>query len=122
MTSIKFYLREDGEDFPISNLSGQEAPAIEECVTKLFPEKYGASYWFEVDMSPEDDFVPYGVVKCKTYNKDPKNLLYANIPHPIPRTILQRVSGKAFRIYPIQYGVNPWGKVVEVIFETLETS
>ena len=124
MNAIKFTVRENDELFPICHMSSHEAAAIEECIQELVPDSISRSYWFEVDMSPEvdtDEDVPYGVLACLTHNPKPLDWKLKNlsIPHPFPKGLLKKLSGKTFVVNPVQYGVNPWGKKVEIVFETL---
>jgi hypothetical protein len=44
----------------------------------------------------------------------------SRLPHPIPQDILTKLAGKTFVVHPRQLGLNPWGKKVEVIFESVE--
>jgi hypothetical protein len=129
-TSLKFFVKENGTDFPISHMTEPETAAIEECVDDLIPSEHKfVSYWFEADtcILPEgdeeedDDFEEpaYGLLKCYTHHPNPKSFSIAGsrIPHPIPSDLLKQLAGKTFRVNPRQLGVNPWGAKVEITFE-----
>jgi hypothetical protein len=120
MSFLKFFVKENGKEFAISDMSEPETAAIEECVVDLLPKPKGP-YWFEPDTCLEDldDAVPYGVVWCYTDNPNPKDgsLGQSRIPHPVPQELLEAVQGKTFHVVPRQLGVNPWGHSVEIVFE-----
>jgi len=122
MSYLKFFVRENGNQFAVSEMSEPESAAIEECVSDLLPMPKGP-YWFEpdttlLDLDLEDD-VAYGVVWCYTDNPNPKNtsLGESRIPHPVPNELVEAVQGKTFHVYPRQLGVNPWAHTVESVFE-----
>jgi hypothetical protein len=130
-TSLKFFVKENGGDFPISHMTEPETAAIEECVDDLIPSEHKyTSYWLEAEtcLSPEDEDEDeddafeepvYGLLKCYTHHPNPKSFSIAGsrIPHPIPSDLLKQLAGKTFRVYPRQLGVNPWGEKVEIMFE-----
>ena len=123
MSYIKFFVKEDGKEFPVCQMTEPETAAIEECVWDLLPKSKGV-YWFEPDtclIDFDDEDYPYGVVWCYIHNPEPKNgsLGESRIPHPVPKELVDAVAGKTFRVYPRQLGVNPWGSVVEIIFESI---
>lgn len=125
-TTLKFYVKEDGADFSISHMSGQETASIEECVSDLLPSCWGADCWFEADtcLYDEDEDEPepdYGLVRCFTHNPKPKNgsQMELRLPYAIPTDVLAKYAGKTFRVHPRQFGVNPWGAKVEITFEAI---
>ncbi len=126
-TNLKFFVRENGEDFPLSHMSEPECAAIGECVDDLCPTSWGAEYWFESDTcvteEDEDEDLPaYGLLRCLTHNPNPRNgsVFASRLPHPIPQDVLTKLAGKTFVVHPRQLGVNPWGAKVEVLFESVE--
>lgn len=124
MSSIKFFVKEDDKDFPVWQMTEPESAAIGECVDDLVPHesKWADKYWFEADLCLlDEDEAPYGVLHCFTHNPSPKNgsLLESRIPHAIPEEVLQALSGKTFVVHPRQLGLNPWGKKVEIVFESI---
>lgn len=129
MSSIKFFVKEDGREFSVCEMSEPESAAIEECVDDLIPAqfKWSTELWFEVDLinlcvlDDEEEESEWGVLRCFTHNLTPKNgsLLESRVPHPFPTEVLQALSGKTFVVYPRQLGVNPWGKKVEIVFESV---
>jgi hypothetical protein len=122
MSSLKFFVKEDGREFPICDMSEPESAAIGECVNDLIPYS-PEDYWFEADtcLFDDEDEAPYGILRCYTHNPRPKNgsVLESRIPHAIPQDLMASLSGKTFRIQPRQLGLNPWGAKVELIFESL---
>ena len=123
MSYIKFTVREDGKEFPLSSMTEPECAAIQECVEDLVPIAY-TSCWLEVDTLPDltlelEDSVPYGIIICYTHNPNPANgsLLESRLEHPFPEDIRKKLQGKTFTVTPRQLGLNPWGKKVEVVFE-----
>lgn len=127
-TTLKFFVKENGNDFSVSDMTEPESAAIGECVDDLVPNTYDSVYWLETDTclfdeDQEGDEEPkYGLLRCFTHNPNPQNgsLLESRLPHPIPQTILTKLSGKTFRIYPRQLGLSPWADKVEVVFEAVE--
>ena len=134
MSSIKFTVMEDDSLFPTSQMSEPEGFSISLCVEGLLPDVGGKDYWFEVDMSPDDpedevekegeeeemyEGPKYGLVKCYQQNPNPKNSSWgeSKIPHPFPEEVFNDLKGKTFLVSPVQYGVNPWGKKVQIVFE-----
>ena len=126
MTSIKFTVFENDSLFSISQMSEPETFAISLVVDDLLPKVKGDTYWFEVDtclfpedLEDEDEEPEYGLVKCYQYNPTPKNgsLGESRIPHPFPEEAFNALKGKTFLVHPKQYGVNPWGKKVEIKFQ-----
>lgn len=126
MSSLKFTVKEDGELYPVCQMSTHDAAAIEECIDALLPAPASDKYWFVVETcideeDDEEEMAPYGLVKCVTFNKEDPVLGVLqgnNDPYPLPEELINAISGKTFTVYPIQYGVNPWGKKVEIIFES----
>lgn len=120
MSAIKFYVIEDDETFSLSQMSEPECFAIEQCVYGRIPEPEG-NYWFEIDtcLFEEDDESEYGLVRCCKENPNPKDgsERESKIPHQVPKELLA-LHGKTFRVYPVQYGLSPWGKKVEIRFES----
>jgi hypothetical protein len=128
MSFLKFFVEENGTDFPLCHMSAPEMDAIEECVDALCPEPTSPDYWFEVDTLPElsteveeEEEVPYGVVWCYKHNPNPKNgsVLESRLPHTLPDELIHALSGKSFVVHPRQLGLNPWGKEVRIRFEEL---
>jgi hypothetical protein len=121
MSTIKFFVIEDGEPFSISQMSEPEGYSIGLCVKKLLPNTNSEDYWFDVDtcLFDEDEVEPeFGLLRC--YKDNPNEGVFeSRIPHPIPKKILDSLHGKTFRVYPKQYGLSPWGKKVEIRFESL---
>jgi len=122
-TSLKFFVREDGQDFPVSQMTEPETAAIAECVDDFVPS-WTAPHWFETDTCLDwdddaDEGPPYGLLCCYVHNPNPKNgsLLQSRLAHPIPQETLAQLAGKTFRVHPRQLGVNPWGAKVEIVFE-----
>ncbi len=130
-TTLKFFVREDGRDFPLSHMSEPETAAIGECVDDLVPTSWGTEYWFEADTcildeecdDDTEEYVEpaYGLLRCFTHNPRPRNgtLLETRLPYPIPQTILDTLAGKTFIVRPRQLGLNPWGAKVEIRFEPI---
>ncbi len=129
MSYITFTVREDDKDFPVSQMTEPEAAAIEECVNDLLPgQGAGIMTWLEVDMLPsltfdiddDEEEPPYGIVICYTPNPNPLNgsLLDSRIQHPFPEDVRKKLMGKTFMVHPRQLGLNPWGKKVEIVFES----
>lgn len=130
-TTLKFYVREDGQDFGINCMTEPECAAIGECVDDICQSDWGKNYWFEADTclldeddgDEDDDYVEptYGLLRCFTHNPAPRNYsIYENrIPYDIPQDILNKVAGKTFVVRPRQLGLNPWGKKVEILFESV---
>jgi len=130
-TTLKFYVKEDDRDFAVCDMSEPEAAAIGECVDDLCPNAWGTGYWFEADTCILDydeegdgdyEEPKFGLLRCFIHNPNPRNgsLMESRLPHPIPQDILTKLAGKAFVVHPRQLGINPWGKKVEVIFESVE--
>ena len=135
-STLKFYVREDGRDFSISDMTEPESAAIAECVSDLIPSRfqYTMNYWFEVDVcileeSDEDEDSEeeyqeptYGLLRCFTHNPRPRNSsqMESRLPWQIPQEVLTSLAGKTFRVYPRQLGLNPWGKTIEVKFEDIQ--
>lgn len=128
ISSIKFLVNEDGHEFPICQMSEPETFAISVCVDSLLPRIEKGDCWYEVDVclldeweEDDDEGPPYGLVRCLQMNPAPNDgsKMESEIPHPLPMSLIEKLSGKTFQIYPIQYGVNPWGKNVTVTFETV---
>ena len=128
-TTLKFFVREDGSDFPLSHMTEPESAAIGECVDDLLPSPWGTEYWFEsdtfvMDEEEDDDYEEptYGLLRCFIHNPKPRNgsMLESRLPHPIPQTVLNNLAGKTFVVRPRQLGLNPWGAKVEILFESVE--
>ena len=131
---LKFYVRENGRDFPICHMTEPEGAAIGECVDDLLPNSWGTEYWFEadtciLDYDEKDDDGDYeeptfGLLRCFTHNPHPKNgsMMESHLPHPIPDAVLRKLAGKTFVVRPRQLGLNPWGAKVEVLFESVSPS
>ena len=130
-TTLKFYVKEDNCDFPVCHMTEPEGAAIGECVDDLCPNAWGTEYWFETDtclIDEEEDEdgeyqePTYGLLRCFTHNPKPQNgsMMASRLPHPIPDAVLRKLAGKTFVVQPRQLGVNPWGKKVEVLFESVE--
>lgn len=125
ITTLKFFVRENDNDFSVSEMSEPESAAISECVDDLLPTRWELDYWFETEtclFDETDDVDPeYGLVRCFTHNPRPSNgsQLESRLPFPIPQEVLDSIAGKTFRVYPRQLGVNPWGSKVEVRFEPI---
>lgn len=115
MSTLEFTVLENGEEFPVSNMSEPELAAIEECIDASLPNPKG-KYWFEVDTLNEDES-PKGRILCFQENPNPKNQSIAEmrIPHPLPKE-LEELNGERIRIAPRQLGLSAWGDLVEVIF------
>ncbi len=124
VTTLKFFVKEDGSDFPICHMTEPEGSAIGECVEMIVSSPFGAVYWFDADtclFEDEEDDADYGILRCFTHNMAPKNgsLDESRVPYPIPQDLLTKLSGKTFRIRPRQLGLNPWGKKIELTFESV---
>lgn len=125
ITTLKFFVRENGSEFPLSDMSEPECAAIGECVDDLVPTAWGSDYWFDSDTcifdeDEDDDEMPaYGLLRCNTYIPRFENGLRfeAKVPHPIPKEVLDKLAGKSFCVQPRQLGLNPWGSKVEIRFE-----
>ena len=112
---LKFSVYQDNVEFPVSDMSEPECAAIEECVKDLIPSSYSynSGFLFDVETSVADDLVEEegcGLLKCM--NDDQR-------PVPFPYELLKFLGGKKFRVKPNQYGLNPWGKKVHILFEAL---
>jgi hypothetical protein len=125
-TTLKFFVKENNNDFSVSEMTEPECAAIGECVDDLLPHPYSLEYWFETDTclfeEEEDEEEPtYGLVRCFTHNPAPRNgsLLESRLPSEIPQAVLTKLAGKTFRVHPRQLGLSPWGEKVEVRFEAL---
>lgn len=123
MSSLKFHVYEDGRMFSVSEMTEPESAAISECLDALLPKPKSDSYWFEPDLclfNEEVEDPPYGLIQCYAPNPTPKDgsTLESRIPHALPDE-LKALSGKTFQVRPRQFGLSPWGKVVEIVFETL---
>jgi hypothetical protein len=124
MSSLKFFVKEDGREFPVCEMSAPEGAAIGECVNDLIPYTTD-SYWFEADTCLfDEDEAPYGILRCYTYNPTPKDgsMDESRIPHPFPTELMEALSGKTFRVHPRQLGLSPWGTKVELVFEAPSVS
>lgn len=122
MYSLKFTVYEDGQLFSINEMTEPESAAISECVHDLFHLPAGITYWPEVDVVRlDDDEASEGVLRFYTMNPEPKSgsLEDSRTPHTIPAEVLAKLTGKRFHIQPPQYGLSPWGKNVELVFEGL---
>jgi hypothetical protein len=126
---LKFTVNEDSQMFPISIMTEPETAAIAECINELLPSPTQANYWFEPDLCIldeefyEDGEEPvFGLLRCYTYNLTPKNgsVDENRIPHPFPSELLTKFSGKTFLVEPRQLGLSPWGKKVEIVFESVD--
>lgn len=121
-TTLKFFVTENGNKFPISQMSEPESYAIQRCVEQLLPN-HTDDYWLEVDtcifITDGEEEPEYGLVRGFTANPNPKNGSQAEskIPHPIPLDIVKSLQGKTFHVSPTQYGLNPWSFTVEIRFE-----
>lgn len=125
-TTLKFFVRENDQEFPVCFMSSKEADAIGECVDDLIPNEYQMSdvFWLEADLvfsgeDDNDDDPAYGRLRCYTYNPNPSNgsLAESRIPFEMPEELVQMLAGKTFRVNPRQLGVNAWGERVEIRFE-----
>jgi hypothetical protein len=127
-TTLKFFVKEDGSDFGLCDMTEPESAAIGECVDDLLPNSYTTTYWFQTDTcildSDDDEDPAYGLLRCFTHNPTPKNgsLMESQIPHPIPQSVLDSLAGKTFRVTPRQLGLSPWGSKIEVTFESVAVS
>lgn len=128
MNAIKFYVNENNKRFSIKDMTEPECYSISECVDLILPTPNG-NYWFEVDTCLLDieecvdqDEPSYGLVVCYQENPTPKDgsLGESRIPHPVPKELLDALQGKTFHIDPKQYGLSPWGKNVEIVFESVK--
>lgn len=109
MSQLKFYVKEDGCDYPLSWMTAGERRAIEECVNNLLRSKINNHYWLEADTHILDQDGPdFGLLRCIDKMRS---------PCPIPLEILKNISGTTFRIHPPQTGPIPWAEGVEVVFE-----
>jgi hypothetical protein len=126
VTTLKFFVRENDNDFSISQMSEPESAAIQECIDDLIPHEFQFSEtcWVEADTcfsgeEDDEDEPTYGRLRCFTHNPHPRNgsIVESRLPFPIPQALLQTLAGKTFQVYPRQLGLNPWGKKVEVVFE-----
>lgn len=126
MNSLKFFVKENGSLFETSQMSEPESFAISECVKSLVPDSKDYESWFDVDMCPfisdGDEEASYGLLQYFTQNPNPKNSSWGEmgIPKAMPESILDALEGKTFVVRPIQYGLNPWGEKVEIVFEKVE--
>jgi len=127
MSFLKFFVKEDGGDFPICHMSEPESAAIAECVDDLVPSKYqmmSNTFWFETDvcmLDEEDEEPPFGLLRCYTHNPNAKNgsLGESRIPYTMPDDIVASLAGKTFRVNPRQLGLNAWASKVEITFESV---
>lgn len=133
---LKFFIKENGSDFGICDMTEPERAAISECVSDLIPDKYlFDAVWFEVDtciLTDEDDDSfdeddtyeepKYGLLRCFRHNPNPRYFtsMKSKLPTDFPQDVLDKLAGKTFRIYPRQLGVNPWGVKIELRFESVE--
>jgi hypothetical protein len=126
MSYLKFFVKENGRPFSVSEMSEPETAAIAECVDQLIPNtyQYTSDYWLEVetcliDEEFRDEEPEYGIVRCYTQNPNPKNgsLGESRLHHPFPKELAEKLYGKIFHVTPRQLGLNPWGHSVEIIFE-----
>jgi hypothetical protein len=123
MSTLKFFVQEDGRDFSVSEMSAKEMDAIEECVHDLIPHNVQFTYWFEADLvfggeEDDDDQPVYGRLRCYTHNPNPRNgsIAESRIPFPIPTAVMEHLSGKTFHVTPRQLGLNAWGSI-DIRFE-----
>lgn len=124
MTTLKFYVKENGKDFPLTEMSEPELFAISESVMTLIPKSEERNCWFEADtcvfVSDDEEEATYGLLRYFTDNPSPKNTSEAEskVPKAIPQSTLDTLQGKTFHVKPIQYGMNPWG-TIDICFESL---
>jgi hypothetical protein len=131
MSKIRFTVREDDKEFSVSHMTEPEQAAIQECVEDLLP-KLPEYLWWQVEtcLVDEEDMLeveaeypeqdqPYGLIKCRKINPNPRNgsMAEESIPAKIPEPALQALQGKTFRVRPRQLGLSPWGAKVEIVFE-----
>lgn len=123
--SLKFFVRENGTELSVFQLTSPEAAAIQECVENLIPRPFdrSATFWFEADMclmQEEDEEPAYGRLRCYTHNPHPANgsLDSSRLPFAFPTQLLTYLQGKTFQVCPQQLGLSPW-KAVEIVFETV---
>lgn len=128
MSQLKFYILENGADFPLSNMTEPERAAIHECISEHFPNSWPTNdTWHEVDtciLEEDDEEEPdYGLVKCRQQNLAPKNgsLGELSIPAPFEADKIRKYLGKTLQIYPVQLGLSPWSENVQVRFDTVLT-
>jgi hypothetical protein len=125
MMTLKFFVKENGKDFSLLQMSEPETYAISECVMNLLPVPKDTSCWFEADtcifVSDDEEEPTYGLLRYFAENPNPKNgsLAEASRPKEIPQSILDALQGKRFPVRPKQYGVNSWGESVEILFESV---
>ncbi len=126
MTTLKFFVRENDKDFPVSHMTEPETAAIEECVHDLIPHdfQFSETFWFEADTcfggeDDDDEEADYGRLRCFTHNPNPRNgsVLESRLPFPIPQALLALLAGKTIQVFPRQLGLSPWGQKVEIVFE-----
>jgi hypothetical protein len=115
---LKFFVYENNVEFPVPDMSEPECAAIEECVKNLIPPAYNytSGFVFDVETLTIDDIVEEegcGLLKCNSMLNGEKRAV------PIPYELLKFLAGKKFRVKPNQYGINPWGRKVEILFEAL---
>lgn len=126
MMTLKFFVKENDTDFPLSQMSEPETFAISECVRTLLPVSEEEDCWFEPDVCvfvrDEEEEPAYGLVRYYQENPNPKDysLAESRIAKEIPQTVIDSLQGKTFRVKPKRYGVNPWGKKVEITFESVK--
>ncbi len=127
-TTLRFFVHEDGREFSVSEMSSKEMDAIEECIDDLLPQDFQRreDVWCEADLvfggeEEEDDHPAYGRLRCYTHNPSPLNgsLAESRIPHAIPESVLEALAGHTFRVVPRQHGLNAWGNLVEIRFESV---
>ncbi len=112
-------MREDGNEFPICDMSEPEAAAIGECVIDQIPGmlQFGKGYYIEADTclgldeTIEEEMPSYGLLRCLSTSN--------GTPHEFPSEVINALAGKFFRVSPKQYGMNPWGKKVFILFESV---
>lgn len=116
---LKFFVYENNEEFPVCDMSAPECGAIEECVKNIIPTSYSyisSGFLFDVETSIADEAVEEegcGLLKCNIIVNGKERAA------PMPYELLKFLAGKKFRVKPKQYGLNPWGKKVEILFEAL---
>lgn len=123
MSTLKFYVIENDKPFSLSQMSEPECYSIQLCVEGLLPHANG-DYWFDANTCLFDEDIDepeYGLLRCWKENPNAKNEsdIESKLPHPLPKEVLDTLEGKTFRVYPVQYGLSPWGKKVEIRFESL---
>ena len=119
-TQVRFFVYENDVLLPLSSLSGQELASIDKCVKDIadlcvsmanMPSKNEFYFHSETLLVENEEEEPvYGLLQCRAHT---------NSPAAIPKEILANINGKSFKVTPQKLGLSPWGKNVEIKFETI---